>query len=135
VRHARLHRSGDVEKTFLDVTTRRLGQHRKPHVEGAREAGPGGVEAEKRYVRKDGRVLWVTLAVALVRDDRGRPQYFVSAIQDVTERKRRGGALPPRARGGAPPGRRRQREATLQAVISEICESENWEVGPLLARG
>lgn len=42
---------------------------------------------EKRYIRKDGRILWGVLQVTLVRDEQGRPQYFISAIQDITERK------------------------------------------------
>lgn len=42
---------------------------------------------EKRYIRKDGRVLWGILQVTLVRDERGAPEYFISAIQDITERK------------------------------------------------
>jgi diguanylate cyclase (GGDEF)-like protein/PAS domain S-box-containing protein len=43
---------------------------------------------EKRYVRKDGAALWVTVSVAVVRDAQGRPEYFVTSVQDVTEAKR-----------------------------------------------
>ncbi|MBU0621417.1 MAG: bacteriohemerythrin [Gammaproteobacteria bacterium] len=42
---------------------------------------------EKRYIRKDGEVLWGILQVTLVRDETGAPEYFISAIQDITERK------------------------------------------------
>ncbi|MBI4808668.1 MAG: bacteriohemerythrin [Nitrosomonadales bacterium] len=42
---------------------------------------------EKRYIRKDGKVLWGISQVTLVRDDKGVPEYFISAIQDITERK------------------------------------------------
>ncbi|HLP98692.1 MAG TPA: bacteriohemerythrin [Sideroxyarcus sp.] len=42
---------------------------------------------EKRYIRKDGKVLWGVLQVSLVRDEHGAPEYFISAIQDITERK------------------------------------------------
>jgi diguanylate cyclase (GGDEF)-like protein/PAS domain S-box-containing protein/hemerythrin-like metal-binding protein len=42
---------------------------------------------EKRYLRKDGKVLWGILQVTLVHDDQGAPEYFISAIQDITERK------------------------------------------------
>ncbi|MBI5006131.1 MAG: bacteriohemerythrin [Nitrosomonadales bacterium] len=44
-------------------------------------------KVEKRYIRKDGRVLWGLLQVTLVRDEKGAPEYFISAIQDITERK------------------------------------------------
>ena len=46
-----------------------------------------GFEQEKRYLRKDGRIVWALLSATLVRDERGEPLYFVSQIQDITQRK------------------------------------------------
>lgn len=43
---------------------------------------------EKRFFRKDGDVIWTDLAVSLVRDEQGRPQYQVAMIEDITERQR-----------------------------------------------
>jgi diguanylate cyclase (GGDEF)-like protein/PAS domain S-box-containing protein len=43
---------------------------------------------EKRFVHADGRTVWASLSVSLVRDAESEPLYFVSQIQDVTERKR-----------------------------------------------
>jgi diguanylate cyclase (GGDEF)-like protein/PAS domain S-box-containing protein len=42
---------------------------------------------EKRYIRKDGTVVWGDLTVSLIRDGEGRPRYFVSVIADATRRK------------------------------------------------
>lgn len=42
---------------------------------------------EKRYVKKDGSVIWANLTLALVQDDAGNPKYFSSVIQDITQRK------------------------------------------------
>jgi PAS domain S-box-containing protein len=42
----------------------------------------------KRYRHKDGRIRWVQVNSSLVLDDGGAPRYFVSQIQDITERKR-----------------------------------------------
>ena len=42
---------------------------------------------EKRYLRKDGVVVWVDLTVSLVRDAGGQPEYFISVIDDITSRK------------------------------------------------
>jgi len=42
---------------------------------------------EKRYVRKDGALVWVNLTDALVRHSSGDPKYFISVVQDITERK------------------------------------------------
>ena len=43
---------------------------------------------DKRYFHKLGHVVWVQLSFSLVRGDDGRPLYFISQIQDITERKR-----------------------------------------------
>ena len=43
---------------------------------------------EKRYLRKDGNEIWIALTVALVRDDAGMPDYFISVVADIAERKR-----------------------------------------------
>ncbi len=43
---------------------------------------------EKRYVRKNGEVIWVSLSLSVVRDAADRPSYIVSVIDDISERKR-----------------------------------------------
>jgi PAS domain S-box-containing protein len=43
---------------------------------------------EKRYFHKDGHLVRVLLAVGLVKDRTGGPLYFISQIEDITERKR-----------------------------------------------
>ncbi len=43
---------------------------------------------EKRYIRKDGSIVWVNLTVALVREATGEPKYFISVVEDITKRKR-----------------------------------------------
>jgi PAS domain S-box-containing protein len=48
---------------------------------------------EKRYVRKDGGLIWVNLAVALVRDAAGNPKHLMKIVEDITERKRAEAAL------------------------------------------
>ena len=45
-------------------------------------------ELEKRYVRKDGSLLWGQLNVSLVRDHAGTPQFAIGMVENVTERKR-----------------------------------------------
>lgn len=43
---------------------------------------------EKRYIRADGGIVWVTLTVALIRDAADEPAYFISVIEDITEMRR-----------------------------------------------
>jgi PAS domain S-box-containing protein len=45
-------------------------------------------QLEKRYIHKEGHVVWVHLSVSAVRNDKGRVIYFISQIQDISERKR-----------------------------------------------
>ncbi len=44
-------------------------------------------EIEKRYIHKHGQIIWVLLNVSLVWHANGTPKYFVSQIQNITERK------------------------------------------------
>ena len=48
---------------------------------------------EKRYLRADGRVVWCRIAITLVRDVFGVPQYEVAIFDDITERKKAEAAL------------------------------------------
>jgi PAS domain S-box-containing protein len=42
---------------------------------------------EKQYIRKDGSVIWVNHTVSLVRDEQGKPKYYISVIEDIQPRK------------------------------------------------
>lgn len=46
------------------------------------------LSAEKRYVRKDGSVIWINRTVSLVQNPEGEPLYFMRVVVDITERKR-----------------------------------------------
>jgi len=50
-------------------------------------------QLEKRYVRKDGAVVWGRLNVSLVRGPGGEPQFAIKMVEDITEHKRAEGAL------------------------------------------
>jgi PAS domain S-box-containing protein len=43
---------------------------------------------DKRYIHKDGHIIWGHVSSSLVRNPRGEPLYFISHVQDVTERKK-----------------------------------------------
>lgn len=43
-------------------------------------------QMEKRYVRKDGDTVWVLLTASLVKESDGSPAYFISQVEDITQR-------------------------------------------------
>ena len=43
---------------------------------------------EKRYIRKDRNIVWINLTVSLVRGPSGEPKYFISVVENITEKKR-----------------------------------------------
>ena len=73
--------------TFLEITHP---DDRTRDVErfGRMIRGEDDYSVEKRYVRKDGRVTWVSVNATVVRDEGGRPVRTAATIQDITERKR-----------------------------------------------
>lgn len=42
---------------------------------------------EKRYIQKNGTVVWGNLTVSLIRDEQGKPRHFIAIVEDVTKRK------------------------------------------------
>lgn len=43
---------------------------------------------EKRYIHKLGHLVWTEVTTALQRDENRQPLYFLTTVQDITERKR-----------------------------------------------
>ncbi len=77
-----------LARTFQDIThpddlEKDLGYVRKML---AREIETYSME--KRYRRKDGSIVWVNLTVSLVWKDDAQPDYFISVVEDISERKR-----------------------------------------------
>lgn len=64
---------------------------------------------EKRYLHKEGRVVWIFLSVALVRNSDGSPLYFIAEVQDRTEQKQLEKQL-----------RERERLATIGTTVAKI---------------
>ncbi len=61
-----------------------------PDREGFRKQVAGELEfysVEKRFIRKDGRVIWLSVRSSPVRDANNRLLYLVRVVQDITERK------------------------------------------------
>ncbi len=82
-----------LEKTFQDITHP---DELDANLEQVRLLLAGEIETysmEKRYLRKDGSTVWIDLSVSLVRGPSGEPNYFISIIEDISERVRAEEAL------------------------------------------
>lgn len=44
-------------------------------------------ETEKRYIRKDGQVIWVAVSATMLMDEEGRPSRTIAIINDITEQR------------------------------------------------
>ncbi len=77
-----------LHRTFQDITHP---DDLEVDLENVRQLLAGKISSyhmEKRYCHRDGHVVWALLSVSLVRDEREEPLYFISQIQDITERKK-----------------------------------------------
>jgi PAS domain S-box-containing protein len=43
---------------------------------------------EKRYIHKNGQIIWVDITTTLEHDKNNKPDYFVTSVVDITERKK-----------------------------------------------
>jgi PAS domain S-box-containing protein len=73
---------------WQDVTFPEDLSRNSEHVAALLENEGIGRLVEKRYIRKDGSVIWGQLAISVQRDASGKPAYFIVLVQDVSERKR-----------------------------------------------
>jgi len=77
-----------IGKTISDIThpeDLEIGMKElKQMVEGKIES----YTKQKRYLRKDGSIVWGEISIRLVRDANNEPLYFLPIIKNITERKR-----------------------------------------------
>ena len=73
--------------------------------------------AEKRYLRKDGQVVWTQLMVSLMHDEAGRPINSIGMVEDITERKQVEEALKKA---------HNELERRVQERTAELAEANQW---------
>ena len=77
-----------IEKTFEDITYPEDLAMSMDRFSKVRSGSVDTTTFEKRYVRKDGSTVWVNLTGSPVKGLDGKPKYFISVIEDISERKR-----------------------------------------------
>jgi PAS domain S-box-containing protein len=79
--------------TFLDITHPDDREVSEAQVSAGFAGELAGAHLEKRYVRKDGEIIWALVNWAIIHDAEGRPLHTVASVQDITARKRAEEAL------------------------------------------
>lgn len=74
-------------KRFVDITHPDDIAENLAHSQKMRAGEIDEFAMEKRYVRKDGSIVWANLNVRCVRDSTGAIAYFVSVVEDISARK------------------------------------------------
>ena len=76
-----------MKKTFQEITHPRDLTDELPQMHELLEGKRRFYQMEKRYIHREGHTVWVRLTPSLVSDMMGAPLYFVTQIEDITDRK------------------------------------------------
>lgn len=76
-----------LQLTSLDVTPPEDRQTAIDYNERLLSGEIASYSREKRYVRKDGQIIWANVTLSTVRSPAGQPSHIVSVIQDITTNK------------------------------------------------
>src|SRR6185503_13585499 len=115
-----------VDKTYADLV----------HPDDATgDLDPYG--SEQRYMRKDGRPVWLRMTTSLVHDDYGQLQFAVAMAEDLTERHLAESALREKAMQlvelvTSAASEASTAEEVFQICLDHICDRIGWPIGHVL---
>jgi len=75
-------------KSFLEFTHPDDLEKERELFRQLKQGKSDSLRMEKRYVRKDGQLVWTNLTASLCRNDKGVPQFVIGMVEDITERKK-----------------------------------------------
>ncbi|WP_395730461.1 PAS domain S-box protein [Prosthecobacter sp.] len=102
-----------LQLTFTDVTHNEDKEIGCAFVGNALAGGPRSMQVEKRYIHKNGAIVWAYLSTAIIEQSRDQGCYLISYVQDITERKLAEAAL-------------REKQAQLLLAM-DIARLAQWE--------
>jgi len=86
---------------------------------------------EKRYIRKDGIVVWTLLTMNVARDSKNRPSYCIAFLDDITQRKYAEQRLSAQYSVARILGDSPDAADVPRRVIEAICREIGWSAGSL----
>lgn len=76
-----------IGKSFAEITYVDDLEEELPLVERLKTGELNTLQIEKRYVHKNGQIVWILLSAVIVSDAKGEPLYFLGQMIDITDRK------------------------------------------------
>lgn len=76
-----------LKLTFQDITYKDDLDKDMLKVQELLDAKADKYSMEKRYIKKNGDLVWARLSVILIRNDEKQPLYFISIIEDISQMK------------------------------------------------
>lgn len=76
-----------LKLTFRDITYPEDYEKDLSLIQQIAKTKAGSYQIEKRYYHKNGTIVWVNLNVSMVRNSDGEPLFYVSQIEDITEKR------------------------------------------------
>jgi PAS domain S-box-containing protein len=76
-----------IKRTFWDITHPDDRENDRKILHQLLDGTIDTTAFEKRYIRKDGSIVWVNLTSSAVREKNRPLKYFIAVIEDITERK------------------------------------------------
>jgi diguanylate cyclase (GGDEF)-like protein/PAS domain S-box-containing protein len=86
-------------------------------------------QVEKRYLHKDGSIVWFRLSVALKRAPAGEPQFDIVVFEDITERKRAEQLLRLEHSVTLCLSEAETASDAVQGIMRVLCENQGWSFG------
>lgn len=77
-----------LQLTPFDLTYPEDLESSRSKMEGLMSGRLDSYQIEKRYIRKDGSLVWVAVTTSSLIDGNGKPTHLIGQFQDITERKR-----------------------------------------------
>ncbi len=77
-----------LERSFKDITYPDDVESNVEYLQRVLSGGTSARSMEKRYIRKDGSLVWANLTLSLMQGPSGEPREYMAVITDITERKR-----------------------------------------------
>lgn len=103
-----------IQKTFQEMTVPADLKEDLDYVSQLIRGERSTYQIKKRFYRRTGEIVWVQLSVSLFKDSNGKPLYFISQFEDITDRKNAEEAL-------------RRNEFELKEA-QRVAQIGNWEL-------